>query len=164
MNDAIVKQEILARFAETIGQMSQDLANWIPILRGLAEVEALRNLALGQSSTITCAAIRSIIAARRLRDKHFWPSMNETAWTLLLELFARRLEGERLDANGLSAATEIPIAAVLHWIAWLAGRGVVFRGVGEREGEIALIDLTDAGADRMRAYLAAALNLSPWVQ
>lgn len=164
MDEATVKQEVVARFAETIGQMSQDLANWIPVLRRLAEVEALQTLALGQCSEIACSDVRSVIAARRLRDRYFWPAMNETAWTLLLELFARRLEGERLDATGLSAATGIPIDSALHWIDWLAGRGVVFRVVSERDGEIALIDLTDAGADRMHDYLLTALKLSPWVQ
>jgi len=162
VDEATVKQEVVARFAETIGQMSQDLANWIPVLRRLAEVEALRTLALGQCSEIACSDVRSVIAARRLRDRYFWPAMNETAWTLLLELFARRLEGERLDANGLSAATGIPIDAALHWLDWLAGRGVVFRN-GKNEG-MELVDLTDAGSDRMHDYLLTALKLSPWVQ
>ncbi len=164
MDEATVKQEVVVRFAETIGQMSRDLANWIPVLRRLAEVEALRTLALGKCSEIAGSDVRAVIAARHIRDKYFWPAMNETAWTLLLELFANRLEGDRLDDNGLSAATEVPLDLTLHWIDWLAGRGVVFRGTCEASGEAARIDLTDSGADRMHDYLMAALKLSPWVQ
>jgi len=164
VDEATVKQEVVARFAETIGQMSRDLAHWIPVLQRLAEVEALRTLALGRCSEIAYSDVRSVIAARRLRDEYFWPSMNEATWTLLLELFARRLEGERLDVNGLSSATDLPVDTALHWVDWLAGRGILFRSACEEEEKIALIDLTDSGADQMAAYLLAALKLSPWVQ
>jgi len=164
VDEATVKQEVVVRFAETIGQMSRDLANWIPILRRLAEVEALRTLALGKCSEIAGSDVRSIIAARRIRDKYFWPAMDETAWTLLLELFANRLEGERRGVAGLSTATAVPFDACLHWIDWLAGRGVVFCNVRDEDGEIELVDLTDTGGDRMHDYLLAALKLSPWTQ
>ena len=36
-------------------------------------------------------------------------------------------------------------------------------GEGE-EGEATPIDLSEAGADEMRAYLLASLRLSPWIQ
>lgn len=164
LDDATLKEEALVRFSETIAQMGRDLANWVPILRRLAEVEALRTLALGQCSEITGTTVRSIIAARRIRDDHFWPSMNEAAWSLLLELFANRLEGERRDVAGLSAATGLSPDSCLHWIDWLAGRGVVFRNRRVEPGEMGLVDLTDTGADRMHDYLMAALKLSPWAQ
>jgi hypothetical protein len=163
LDDAILKEEALARFSETISQMSRDLANWIPVLSRLAEIEALRTLALGQCTEITGTTVRAVIAARRVRDDHFWPAMNETAWTLLLELFANRLAGERRGVAGLSDATGLTFEACLHWIDWLEGRGMVFRhGRAELE-DSELIDLTDAGADRMNDYLLTALKLSPWV-
>lgn len=160
------ERERLADTARTLAEVSREMAHWVPILRRLAEAEQLRDLALGHTSEINGAAIRSIINARRLRDQYFWPAMNEAAWALLLELFADRLEGERLDVAALSAATEIPLASALHWIEWLSGRGMVVR-YGQEEGEDgerALVVLTEAGADEMRAYLLAALRLSPWVQ
>lgn len=164
MNDATVKQEPLAHSARTLAEVSQELAGWVPILRRLAEAESLRDLALGHYSEISGGAVRSIIAARRLRDEYFWPSMSEAAWALMLELFANRLDGRRLDADGLSEATGLPLEICLHWIEWLAGRGMILRNT-KADGEItALVDLTDAGADEMRAYLLASLRLSPWVQ
>jgi len=151
----------LAHSTRTLAEVSRELAGWVPVLRRLAEAEALRDLALGHSAEITAPTVRSIIAARRLRDEYFWPAMNETAWTLLLELFASRLEGRRLDAADLSEATDIPFATSLHWIDWLAGRGVVLRTDKAKDGSV--VDLTDSGADEMRAYLLASLRLSPWV-
>ncbi len=158
------EQEGLTHSAQTLAEVSRELFSWVPVLRRLAEAEQLRDLALGHSSEITGAAARSIIAVRRLRDQYFWPSMSEAAWALLLELFANRLEGERLDVTGLSAATQIPLGATLHWIEWLSGRGMVVRTPRGEDESRALVALTEAGTDEMRAYLLAALRLSPWVQ
>ncbi|HVQ08881.1 MAG TPA: hypothetical protein VMS43_10660 [Allosphingosinicella sp.] len=154
----------LADTTRTLAEVSREMIHWMPILRRLAEAEQLRDLALGHTSEINGAAIRSIVNARRLRDQYFWPAMSEAAWALLLELFADRLEGERLDVAALSAVTDIPLASALHWIEWLSGRGMVVRNGPSENPENALIALTEAGADEMRAYLLAALRLSPWVQ
>lgn len=144
--------------------MSRDIAAWIPVLQRLADTDDLRTLALGQSSEITSATVRSVIAARRLRDQFFCPTMNEAAWALLLELFAGSLEGERRDVARLSEATGYPLASAHNWIDWLADQGLVVRRPLAGDGENALIDLTDTGSDRMRTYLLEALKLSPWVQ
>jgi hypothetical protein len=162
--DSPVERPRLADTARTLAEVSREMAHWVPILRRLAEAEQLRDLALGHTSEINGGAIRSIINARRLRDQYFWPAMSEAAWALLLELFANRLQGERLDVAGLSAATDIPLASALHWIEWLSGRGMVVRNGPGENPESMLVALTEAGADEMRAYLLAALRLSPWVQ
>ncbi|TMJ19668.1 MAG: hypothetical protein E6G92_07825 [Alphaproteobacteria bacterium] len=137
--------------AATLSVLSRELAAWVPILRRMAETVALE---------INPATVRALIAARRLRDEHFWPAMSEGAWDVLLELFACRLEGRRLTVAELSDTTALPLDSVLHWIDSIAARGLISRRIPE--GEEALVDLTDDGADRMRAYLLAALNLSPW--
>lgn len=162
--EPVVERESLAHTSETLADVSRELASWVPILRRLAEAEALRDLALGQYSEINGAAVRSIISARRLRDQYFWPSMSEAAWALMLELFANSLEGERVDAAALGAATDMPRDSALHWIDWLAGRNMVLRDPEAETEEAALVTLTEAGADEMRAYLLASLRLSPWVQ
>jgi hypothetical protein len=153
---------MLCRSATTLADASRELAALVPILRRLAESEALRNIAQGHSFEITSSSVRSVIAARRLRDEYFWPAMSENAWSVLLELFASRLDGRHADVAGLSAATELSTDSALHWIDWIAARGLVSRKYAE--GDDAQVDLTDAGADRMRAYLLASLSLSPWVQ
>lgn len=147
-----------------LAQISRELSAWEPVLRRLAEKDAMLNLAQGQSLEVTAPMVRSIIEARRLRDEHFWPAMNETAWALLLEIYAGRLDGARLDVDGLSAATAVPRASCWHWIDWLHGRGMIFRMARPEDEETAPVDLTDAAADAMRSYLLAALRLSPWVQ
>lgn len=154
----------LARSATTLAEVSRELADWVPILRRLAETEVLRDLALGHCSEISGGAVRSIIAARRLRDDYFWPAMNESAWTLMLQLLAARLDGQRIDLDGLGQATRLPPTSVRHWVDWLAGRGMIFLAGDSADDECAAIDLSEAGADEMRAYLLASLRLSPWIQ
>lgn len=158
------EQQNLERTARTLAEVSAELAHWVPTLRRLAEAERLRDLALGHTAEINGAAVRSIIAARQLRGQYFWPAMNEAAWALMLELFANRLEGERIDVAGLAAAAEIPLGSALHWIEWLSERGMLIRNARGADESRALVALTEAGTDEMRAYLLAALRLSPWVQ
>jgi len=133
-------------------------------LRQLAEAEALRNLALGHSFEISGATIRSIISARRMREDFFWPAMPESAWGIMLELFAARLAGERLTVAGLAAASDTERDAALHWVDWLTGRGIASCETTAPDAMDAIVGLTETGADQMRAYLIAALRLSPWVQ
>jgi len=162
MNEIAQRPDPIGHATSTLAEVSRELAAWVPILRQLAEAEALRNLAHGHSFEITSACVRSMIATRRLREDYFWPAMSENAWNVLLELFASRLEGARLDLASLAAATDLPVDSALHWIDWIAARGLISRKYVD--GDDAEVDLTDAGADRMRAYLLASLSLSPWVQ
>lgn len=161
MNEIPQRPDSIGQATATLAEVSQELAAWVPILRQLAEAEALRNLAHGHSFEITSACVRSIIATRRLREDYFWPAMSENAWSVLLELFASRLEGSRLDLAGLATAIDLPVDSALHWVDWIAPRGLV--SCKYADGDNATVDLTDAGADRMRAYLLASLSLSPWV-
>lgn len=87
--------------------------------------------------------------------------MNENAWSVLLELFASRMEGSRLKLSDLCQATGLTSDSTLHWADWLAGRGLV--ALKNIDGEASPVDLTDSGADLMRSYLLGSLSLSPWV-
>lgn len=161
MHQSNVESDMIARFAEAVDRMNRNLDSWSPFFQRLTQAETMRFLALGQSSDINCAAVRSIISARRLRDEHFWPAMSEAAWTMMLEMFAGVLAGERKNLVELSGAAGITVEEARRRADSLADRGMVYRqDVGTAEESIRL---TDEGADRMRAYLLEALELSPWV-
>lgn len=161
MHQSNSEAETIARFADAVDRMNRNLDSWSPFFQRLTQAETMRFLALGQSTDINSAAVRSIIGARRLRDRHFWPSMSEAPWAMMLEMYARVLSGERQDLAELSEAAGIAVEEARRWAGSLAERGMVFReaeGTGSES-----IRLTDEGADRMRAYLLEALELSPWV-
>jgi hypothetical protein len=160
MKKPVAPQDTVERITAALFEISQKLSAWVPLLRRLAEAEGQRNAARDGDFEISAAGIRSLLAARRLRDLHFWPGMSESAWDILLELFACRLEGHRLTVTALAEATALPLDSTLHWVDSIAAQGFLSRKYAD--GEHAMVDLTDHGAARMRAYLLTALTLSRW--
>jgi DNA-binding MarR family transcriptional regulator len=155
--------ESLARSAEIFDLAGQELGELVVRLNRLAKIAALRELAMGDRPDITSEAVRSIIAARRLRAEHLGQGIGEAAWAILLEVFAARLEGRRIAMTDLGTAARFPQTTAYEWIRRLIDRGLLLRLPDPNDERIALIDLSDDAAERMRAYLTAALRLSPWI-
>lgn len=162
MQQLNIESGMITQFAEAVDRMNRNLDSWADFFQRLTQAETMRFLALGQSSDINSAAVRSIISARRLRDAHFWPSMSEAAWALMLEMYAGSLDGDRKSLAALSQATGIAVEEARRWVDWLASRKMVYKVPAEADGGD-VVRLTDEGSDRMRAYLLEALELSPWV-
>jgi DNA-binding transcriptional ArsR family regulator len=163
VEDGIGRAERLHRSAEILETASRALAGLVPTLQRLANAEALRELALDHRAEITGAAVRALVAARRLRDEFLGPGLDEPCWAVLLEMLIARLEGRALSLTELAAAADVPQTTAHRRIEWLAERGLIARRPDPQDGRIILIDLTEEAADRVRAYLIAALKLSPWV-
>jgi hypothetical protein len=157
------RAERLHRSAETLEAASLALAGLVPTLQRLAEAENLRALARDYPAEITSGAVRALIAARRLRDDLVGPGIADPGWALLLEALAARLDGGRLGVTQLGNASELAPATMHRWIAKLTKRGLLVRRPDPARERAILIDLTDEAADRIRAYLTAALKFSPWV-
>ena len=85
--DRAISADTTAKLAQAVRELSE----WIPILRRLADAEAVRTRSQGHSFEVTAGAVHAIIAGRKLREEYFWPSMDDDAWSVLLELFASRL-------------------------------------------------------------------------
>jgi hypothetical protein len=159
----IGESETLIRSAQLFETASRDLAALVSSLHELADAAALRALALGDRSEIPSFAVRSVIAARSLRTEFFDASVGEAGWGILLEVFAARLEGLRISMSALGAASGLPKTTAYNRICCLIDRGLLVRVPDPKDERIALIELSDEAADRMRAYLMAALRLLPWV-
>jgi predicted transcriptional regulator len=132
-------------------------------LRRIVAAEDLRALAHNQDIEITGVAVRSIIDSRRLRDDMLGPGIGDAGWALLLEVFAARLEGRRPGITRLIEMAELAPATADRWIEALTKRGFLVRRADPAREHAVLVDLTEEAADRLRAYLKAALNLSPWL-
>lgn len=157
------ESEALARSAEVFDEAGREIKTLVTRLNRLAEAVALRESAPGPRPAITGVAVRAIIAARGLRTEYFGAAIGEAAWAILLEAFAARLEGRRIATTDLGVASGLPKTTAHVWIHRLLDRGLLVRLDDPKDVRIALIDLSDEGADRMHAYLAAVLRLSPWV-
>lgn len=111
---------------------------------------------------IDTAAIRSIIAARRLRDDILGPGIGDAGWLLLLELYAAHLAGRPRRVSRLVEDFVAP-ATVNRWLIALAKRGLLTRRASPYCERGVLVALTDEGAKRLRDYLTVAHRLSPWL-
>jgi len=159
----IGESEALARSARVFDTASRDLAELVVRLERLADVVELRELTTGHRTEITSFAVRSVVAARHLRSEHFDASVGGPGWSILLEVFAARLEGRRISISDLAAAARLASTTAHGCVHRLIDRGLLLRLDDPGNHRIVAIDLTEDGADRMRAYLAAAFRLSPWV-
>jgi DNA-binding MarR family transcriptional regulator len=109
---------------------------------------------------LSSAAVGAILAARRLRVEHFGPKIGDAAWSLLLALYAARLEGRSCSATQLGSAAGLHPGTALRWLHELQRTGWVSWRVNPEEKRAALIELSDAGAAKVEAYLRTALRLS----
>ena len=112
---------------------------------------------------IDTAAIRSIIAARRLRDDILGPGIGDAGWILLLELYVAYLAGRPRRINRLVWDSDLAPATANRWIVALAKRGLLTRRASPYCERGVLVALTDEGAKRLRDYLTVAHRLSPWL-
>lgn len=141
----------------------RDLQRVAASLSRIADAEALRDLAAGRRREIAGADVRALVRARRLRARFLPPSLPDPAWAILLELFAVRLEGRRATVTGAADAAGLPQTTALRWTGWLIDRGLVLRRADPEDERAVLLSLSEGAADAVRAYLAEALRLSPWL-
>jgi DNA-binding MarR family transcriptional regulator len=113
---------------------------------------------------VTAAMVRSIIVARWLRRDFLGFDVGDPEWGLMLELYAARLEGRQVHQTGLSAAAGVPQSTALHPTRRLVEAGIFATKPDPRDGRKLLVALTAPAAERIRSYLAAALEIgSPMV-
>lgn len=110
---------------------------------------------------IDAAYIRAILRGRRLRDSYFSADLfADPAWDMLLDLAAARFEQRDVSVSSLCIAAAVPPTTALRWITRLIDAGLFVRTVDPEDGRRAFIALSDAAAEGMTSYLAAARRIS----
>lgn len=107
--------------------------------------------------------VRAINAARRLREQCFEPAVAEAGWALLLEAYAARLDGRAVTMTGLGEPAGIARSTAHRWAGQLIDRGLLVRLQDGGDDRTIPVALADDAAERVRLYLEAALELSPWL-
>lgn len=145
----------ISRVLEETARMLHDWA--------LAEDPPLRRPA-DPPMPITAGTVRSIIAARWLRRDFLGIDVGDPEWSLMLELYAARLEGRQVHQTGLSVAAGVPQSTALHATRRLVKEGIFATKPDPRDGRKLLVTLTAPAAERIRSYLTAAVEIgSPTV-
>lgn len=142
-------------------QLSQEVGRIADILANLSIDEAAEPGSRSED-TLTAAHVRTIIRARRLRDRYFGAELfADPAFDMLLDLMAHRLESQRVAVSSLCIAAAVPATTALRWIKALTDQGMFVRTADPHDGRRVFIELSDQAADRFAAYLRAVQRLSP---
>lgn len=102
------------------------------------------------------AELARIVKARRLRGRHFDPTLfADPAWDMLLDLMAARIASKPVAVSSLCIAAAVPATTALRWIRMLTDAGLFGRHADPSDGRRVFIDLSEDAAAAMGAYLTA---------
>jgi hypothetical protein len=115
-----------------------------------------------RADLITAPLVRAIIAVRRTRRDHFPCAPGDPAWSILLELYAARLERRKTSQTLLGTAAGVPETTTIRLIKSLVRQGYLVSRHDAEDRRLVLLDLSDDAAERIRAYLTAAIVAGPF--
>jgi hypothetical protein len=146
--------EEVARIARTLAELSLEEEE--------REAELEPAEARREGDAIDPATIRSMIRARRMRERYF-PSdlFADPAWDMMLDLMAARLEGQKVAVSSLCIAAAVPPTTALRWIKTLTDHGILVRSADPQDGRRVYIGLSDKAAAGLESYLRAVRRLAP---
>lgn len=154
--------------AAMLQQLSEEAARLATMLASISSEEAG---AVGGGGTLAQARepgktdpgfVRAMIRGRRLRDQYFRSELfPDPAWDMLLDLYAARLEGNRVAVSSLCIAAAVPATTALRWIKALTDHGLLVRAADPQDGRRVYIELSADAARAMGAYLDMAQRVSP---
>ncbi len=125
-----------------------------------AEAERLRRMTDHGRIALTARFVQSLIAARRLRTERLGPALApEPGWSLLLVLYAARLEQTELTLAALTKAAAAPTATVHGRLRALEALGLLERRPDPTRRRGTLVRLTDAAAATIHDYLREAREI-----
>jgi len=91
--------------------------------------------------------------SRQLRRKMFGSAMfAETAWDILLILYAADGEPLRPGASDLAKSTDSPFSTTLRWLTYLDDEGLVRTGGSDSEGNVTKVELAHKGRKLLDEY------------
>lgn len=104
-------------------------------------------------SRLSAAAIRSLIKARRLRDRRLGQHLfADPAWDILLEALEADLSDQKVSITSLCAASAVPATTALRWIQKLEQDGLLQRYQDPEDMRRSWISLTSTGSAKLRSY------------
>lgn len=108
----VPQQASLLAISRVLEETARMLHDW-----ALADDPPLRRPA-DKPMPVTASTVRTIIAARWLRRDFLGVDVGDPEWSLMLELYAARLEGREVHQTGLSVAAGVPQSTALHAGRW----------------------------------------------
>lgn len=114
---------------------------------------------LGFTDEKLATVATSMFRARIHRANQFNPALfGEPAWDMLLDLFVQKVAGSRVSSTSLCLGANVPYSTGQRYIDRLVEEGLVYRFTPPDDLRLVLIDYTQEGFKRMRAYISHAVT------
>jgi DNA-binding MarR family transcriptional regulator len=151
--------ERLARLSAEVARIAALLAQLSDGGTGLDRAEEPRlafHTTPAAPVSITATQLRTVLRARRLRDRFLGEGLFEDpAWDMLLDLYASHLEGRRVSVSSLCIAAAVAPTTALRWITRLTERRLLARTPDPGDRRRVFIGLSDEALRALQAYLGA---------
>lgn len=103
--------------------------------------------------------VRCYLRARRLRGLLFPENVfADPAWDMLLDLFACKLEGNRVCISDACMAASVPTTTALRWVNRLEQLGLVERLSDPEDSRRVYVELTETATGRVESWLKATFD------
>ncbi|HEX8469339.1 MAG TPA: winged helix DNA-binding protein [Allosphingosinicella sp.] len=149
----VPEQRSLLAISRVLEETARMLHDW-----ALAEDPPLRR-PTDKPMPVTASLVRTLFAARWLRRDFLGFDAGDPEWSLMLELYAARLEGRQVHQAGLSVAAGVPQSTALQATRRLVEAGLFTTKPDPRDGRKLLVALTAPATARIHSYLTAALEI-----
>lgn len=122
--------------------------------RVLARIDQPSTEAL--KAEIADTAAKRQLRDRRVRDRHFDPSMFfDPAWNILLDLYVAEQEGTRISVQSASIASGAPPTTGLRYVGHLVKAGMLEREACHIDRRRVWVSLSHIAKEKLDAYFEA---------
>ncbi|NUQ18924.1 MAG: winged helix DNA-binding protein [Sphingomonas sp.] len=110
---------------------------------------------------VSAERIRGILASRRRREKIFGAGVfGEPGWDILLEVYARKLEGTRATVTEACVATGVAYTTALAWVRRLEREGLITRTADTEDLRRVFVNMSPKATTAMERYFSEMLSPS----
>lgn len=111
------------------------------------------------SPEVSAETVRSVIRARRLRDRYFPEHLfADPAWDMLLDLLHAEIGQLRVPVSSLCIAAAVPPTTALRWLKTMTEQGLFRRRSDPHDGRRVFVELTPEASSGLRRYFAEVGN------
>lgn len=141
-------------------ELPEEVPDWHLLMEKLADIESrLAQMpqappSQGISDHKLAVIATSIYRTRRRRLQYFDRELfGEPCWDMLLDLFANKALGRRVNVTSLCLAANVPQATGLRYLRLLEDKGLVERTHAPDDRRVTLVKMTQMAYTQMRRYV-----------
>ena len=104
---------------------------------------------------VSAETVRSVIRARRLRNRYFADHLfADPAWDMLLDLLQAEIAQLRVPVSSLCIAAAVPATTALRWLKTMVEEGIFLRRADPHDGRRVFVELAPETSAGLRRYFA----------